>query len=204
MYASLDQLKNELDQLQDTTEHDTALLEKLERATAFVNAYLGTTSDLTLGTSETRTLYGDGGVFLSSDVPMSTVTAITTLSGYTVPSYVLVDGVLRITDSSGVLVEPRYPSLSGYDSWVYSYGWQRNIPYSVTATFGYSLDDLAVLTEATLQTAVQLWRYRDTGGSETIGSEGAITTVRAGWTPLVKQALESIKRRMRGSSVGIW
>jgi hypothetical protein len=181
---------------------DVTLTKILDRAEAFVNTYIGATSSLTAAASSTRTLYGDGTVFLSSDLPMSTVTAVTTLSGYTVPDYALVDGVLRITDSTGILLDMSYPSLGS--PFYGSTGWLRGIPYSVTATFGFSTDDLAVLAEATLQTAVQLWRYRDTGGSETIGAEGAITTVRAGWTPLVKSGLDSIKRRMRGNSVGIY
>jgi len=211
-YASIDDLRGPAGYLNEqfTTDgvadatHDAILTDILERATAFVNAYLGTTTNLTLATSSTRTLYGDGGLFLSSDVPMTTVTLVAPPSGYSVPEYIIQDGVLRVTDSNGVIVEPWYPALGNATSWPYASGWQRGVPYSVTATFGYSADDLAVLAEATLQTAVQLWQYRGSGGSATIGSDDAITTVRAGWTPLVKQGLDSIKRRMRGNSVGVW
>jgi hypothetical protein len=74
----------------------------------------------------------------------------------------------------------------------------------VTATFGLSAEDMTHLTQATLERAVQIWRYRDSGGSETIGAEGAITTVRTNWTPGTKQGLDSIKRRLRGNAIGVY
>lgn len=205
-YVELPDVTGYLNQLRDLDPDDLDLQvvgDCLTRAHGFVNTYLGTTSNLTASDEDTRTLYGDGTVFLSSDVPMSAVTLVEAPSGYSVPDYVLIDGVLRITDSSGVLLRPAYPSLGG-SPWPYGGGWGRDVPYSVTATFGYSAADLGVLAEATLQTTVQLWRYRDSGGSETIGAEGGVTTVRAGWTPLVKEGLDAIKRRMRGNSVGVW
>jgi hypothetical protein len=207
-YATDDDLIGYLNQFRDETTSNPdleTLHDCLLRANGFVNTYLGTTTDLSLADTATQTLYGDGGLYLTSTAPMATVTAVTAPSGYSVPDYIEQDGMLRITDSSGVVTYPAYPSL-GAPSWSYTSGggWVRGVPYSVTADFGYTADEIAVLTEATLQTAVQLWRYKDAGGSETIGAEGAITTVRAGWTPLVRQGLDAIKRRMQGNSVGVW
>jgi hypothetical protein len=205
-YATLEDLVDYLTQFRDLEPDDPSMdtLDRcVTRAEGFVNGYLGLSSSLTLAASTTRTLYGDGGLYLTSDIPMSTVTTVTAPTGYTVPSYVLMDGVLRITDSGGVLVQPWYPALGG-TSWPYTSGWAQGVPYSVTATFGVSSGDMATLTEATLQTAVQLWRYKDSGGSETIGAEGGVVTVRAGWTPLVRDGLEAIKRRINGNSVGVY
>lgn len=197
----LDQFKTDDDTADE--QHDELLSKVLTRAEAFVNAYIGTRSSLTAAASSTRTVYGNGlqTLLLPPHVDGS-VTLVETLSGYTVPDYIEQDGALVLTDSTGVILSPYRYGL------VYSYGsslvWAPGVPYTVTADFGWSATDLAVLAEATLQTAVQFWRYKDTGGSETIGAEGAITTVRAGWTPLVKHALDDIARRVRGSSGGIW
>lgn len=202
MYCTLDQIKNELDQLRDTTDHDSLLLEKIERATAFVNNSIGTRASLTIAAIGTAVVYGNGLQTLLLPVSVAgSVTLVTAPSGYTVPDYIETDGALVITDSTGIVVSPYRYGLA------YSYGsssvWSYGVPYTVSATFGVSAGDLALLTEASLQIAVQLWRYKDAGGSETIGSEGAVTTVRAGFTPLVKQGLEEIRRRLN-SSVGVW
>lgn len=184
-------------------EHDTALAAILLRAESFVNSYLKVSTSLTLAATADRVIYGNGLQILPlPPFVAGSVTLVSTISDYTVPDYIEQDGALVLTDSTGVLLSPYRYGLS------YSYGsatvWTPGVPYTITADFGWSASDLAVLAEATLQTAVQLWRYRDTGGSETIGAEGAITTVRAGWTPLVKQALDDIAQRVRGFSGGIW
>lgn len=207
-YATLAQLRGpdgRLDQFTLTagvSDKDTLLTECLNEANGLVNSAIGAATTLTAAASSTRVLYGDGGLYLSSDIPMSTVTSVTTLSGHTVPSYVLLDGVLRITDSTGILIEPWYPALGG-SSWPYSSGWTRNLPYTVIATFGLSASDIAILRAAELDAAVQIFRYKDAGGSETIGADAAIITVRAGWSPLIREGLESIRRRLMGNSVGV-
>lgn len=182
---------------------DTVLTAILTRAEAFVNAYIGTRTSLAAAASGTSIVYGNGlQTLILPAYTVGSVTLVSAPSGYTVPDYIEQDGALVITDSTGIVVTPyRYGLGYAYGS---SLVWQYGVPYTVTATYGWGADDLAVLAEATLQTAVQLWRYRDTGGSETIGAEGAITTVRAGWTPLVKQGLDNIAQRLRGYSAGVW
>jgi hypothetical protein len=211
-YATVDELTVYLPQLRatlDGEDEDAAaaltsdLEDVLDRATGAVNLYLEVSTDLEPGEAATLTLYGDGGLYLTSTTPMSTVTLVAAPSGHSVPDYVLLDGMLRITDSTGTLLYPSYTGL-GYPSWGYGGGWTRGVPYSVTATFGPNADDMAHLTQATLERAVQIWRYKDSGGSETIGAEGAIITVRTGWTPATKDGLDAIKRRLRGNSVGVW
>lgn len=206
-YATIAQLRGAtgyLNQLTDTdTDRDTILSAILARAEGFVNAYLGTRTSLAAAASSSAVVYGnDLQTLILPAYTAGSVTLVSAPSGYTVPDYIEQDGALVITDSSGIVVQPYRAGLA------YSYGssvvWQYGVPYTVSATYGWATDDLAVLAEATLQTSVQLWRYRDTGGSETIGAEGAITTVRAGWTPLVKQGLDDIAKRLRGYSAGVW
>lgn len=187
----------------ELTNHDTVLTAILARAEAFVNRYIKVPSSLAAAASDEVVLYGNGlQTLILPPYVAGSVEEVSTLSGYTVPDYIEQDGALVITDASGIVVAPyRYGLGYAYGS---SVVWQQGVPYTVTATFGWSADDLAVLAEATLEIAVQLWRYRDAGGSETIGAEGAITTVRAGFTPLVKQGLDDIAQRVRGFSGGIW
>lgn len=214
-YVDLDDLRGPdgyLDQQFTTTDgeaddsRDDALTKVLARAEAFVNNYIGVSTSLAAAASGDLVVYGSGTRRLLLPVyTAGSVTEVATLDGYTVPDYIEQDGYLITTDSTGIIA-PDYPLYrSAYYNWTVSNSglWQDGLPYTVTAAFGWPATDLATLAEATLQTAVQLWRYRDAGGSETIGAEGAITTVRAGWTPLVKQALDDIKRR-RSGSVGVW
>lgn len=210
MYCTIDDLRGaegyleqfEGDGTLDTT-HDSVLLAILERAEAFVNSYIGTTSSLSAAAASTTIVYGNGlqSLTLPPLVPGS-VTLVTAPSGYTIPDYIEQDGALVLTDSSGIVLQPYRSSLA------FTTGspirWTYGVPYTVSATFGWSAGDLAILAEATLQTAVQLWRFRDTGGSDVSGTEGAVVVVKAGWTPLVKSGLDDIARRVRGFNVGVW
>lgn len=212
-YASLEDVVGYLSQLRDA-DADNPDLEVLEecltRAEGFVNRAIKAPTALTAAAAADRVIYGNG--LQTLPLPMFTagsVTEVTAPSGYTIPDYIEQDGSLVITDSNGIVVTPyRNPGITVWNGFPLSYPstsvWQYGVPYTVSATFGWSADDLAVLGEATLQTAVQLWRYKDAGGSETIGAEGAITTVRAGFTPLVKQGLDDIAQRVRGFSGGVW
>lgn len=205
-YVELPDLVGYLTQFRDV-DPDNPDLETLDdclnRAEGFVNSYIGTRTSLAAATATTAVVYGNNlQTLLLPPYTAGSVTLVAAPSGYTVPDYIEQDGSLVITDSSGIVVTPYRAGLA------YTYGsslvWQYGLPYTVSATFGWNTSDLAVLTEATLQIAVQLWRYRDAGGSETIGAEGAITTVRAGFTPLVKLGLDDIGRRVRGATVGVW
>lgn len=209
-YATIDDLRGaegyleqfEGDGTLDTT-HDSVLLAILERAEAFVNSYIGTPTSLSPAAAATTIVYGNGlqTLMLPPIVPGS-VTLVTAPSGYTIPDYIEQDGALVLTDSAGIVVQPYRSSLA------FTTGsplrWTYGVPYTVSATFGWSAGDLAILAEATLQTAVQLWRFRDTGGSDVSGTEGAVVVVKAGWTPLVKSGLDDIARRVRGFNVGVW
>lgn len=215
-YATVADLVVYLDQLaptvnsedEETAEEATAnLTAVLTRAEAFVNSYIGSSTSLAAAASGSQVVYGSGTRRLA--LPVLTAGSVATVSaptGYAVPDYIEQDGFLVTTDAAGIL----YPDYPVYRSALYagfSSGagvWQAGIPYTVTADFGWNANDMAVLTQAALERAVQIWRYKDAGGSETIGAEGAITTVRTGWTPGIKEALDAIKQRVRGFTGGGW
>ena len=204
-YASLVDLKNQsLDQfLNDPAPPDAALTARLDQAQAMVDAYLGADASLTLAAAGTRVVYGTGTIYLP--LPAHTagsVTLVSVPSGYTVPTYIQQDGALVITESTGVIAQPAYGGLWA-TSYTYNAYWQPGLAYTVSAAFGYDASTLAILKAVTLDLAVQLWRYKDSGGSETIGAEGGITTVRSGLTMLHKLSLDAVKRRI-SQSAGVY
>lgn len=205
-YAGLDELVGYLDQFrsQSAENPDFDVLEScLSRAEAAVNERIGVTTSLAAAASAERVVYGNGLQILPlPSLVAGSVEEVTAPSGYTVPDYIEQDGCLVLTDSSGIILSPARFGLA-YVSGSTTV-WQPGVPYTVTADFGYSETDLANLAQATLERAVQYWRYKDSGGSETIGSEGAITTVKTGWTPATKELLDKIAQRVRGFSGGVW
>lgn len=205
-YASLAELKTQaLDQLDGIGTHDTALEARLAQATAAVNKYLGTPTNLTAAASGTRTIYGSGHLSLPLPAHTGTVTLVAAPAGHTVPDYVEQDGELVITDSAGVILRPWQGGLSARYDWPYATGgWTYGLGYTVTASWGYDADALAILKAVTLDLAVQLWRYRDAGGSETVGAEGGVVTVRSGLTPLHKLMLDPVRDLVKGRTVGVF
>jgi hypothetical protein len=153
-YATLTQLKAYLDQFADTTDHDTALTDVLERATAIVNGAAGLTTNATTAASGTQVVYGSGTLTLDLPPHSGAVTLVSAPSGYTVPDYVEVDGSLVVTDTTGIVLVPYRPGLAY--TWGSTLVWQYGLPYTVTAPWGYAADTMAILEEATLQVAVQL------------------------------------------------
>lgn len=206
-YAELAELIGYLSQFRDeaASNPDLEVLDAcLDRAAALLNLDLGVDADLTAAAVDTRVLYGDGGLYLSSTEPMSSVTEITAPTGYTVPDYVLQKGTLRITDSTGLLSYPYSPNLSISYWYGTGAGWLRGVPYTVTATFGYSATVMAALQQANLEGAVALWNFKDAGGMEAVGEGPSLEIVKAAWSPKVTMALAVIRRKTKGNPVGVW
>ncbi len=207
-YASLFDLKAQsLTQfLDDADPPDVALIARLDQAEAMVNAYLGLGVSLATAAASAKTVYGEGTrMLLLPPHTDGSVTAVTTLAGYTVPSYTQQNGYLVTTDSTGMINGDAFYGLSA--QW-YNYGyplyvWHRGLPYTVTASYGHSTATLAILKAVTLDIATQLWRYKEAGGSETIGAEGGVTTVRSGLTALHKLSLDGIRGRL-GQTAGVY
>lgn len=199
-YVSAHRIKEDhLTQLRDTHEWDTALDRCAAAATALIENELGYSFAATA--VGTRAVYGDGTDYLLLPVNAvaGTVTAVTTLAGYTVPSYVEQSGYLVVTDSAGIIAPSR--SLYGLTG-LYPYGgWLRGVPYTVSATYGYGAvpEDIARLCA---EIAVIYWRFRDSGGSEVVGAEGGATiNVRAALSPLQKAVLHAHKAT---SGIGVY
>jgi hypothetical protein len=207
-YATLDEFRGplgSLDQFADPDPKDTLLQTCLDDAEAILNTELGFT--LTLATSGDRVVYGDGTAYLALPlyVPGS-IDAIVPLTGYTVPAYVEQDGILVTTDASGIL----YPSYSPYgyglpyisDPLLTAAGlWSPRVPYTITADWGASADDMKVARRITLELAVQLFRFKDAGGAQVLGVEGAgAVVVKNSFSPIIQQMITRLKR----SGIGVW
>lgn len=191
-YGSLDQLKRYLNQFAGDTSQDTVLQEALDRATSIINLELGVTLNLTAAATGSRTIYGDDTPYLTLPDNGQTVTAVTTLSGYTVPSYVEQDGMLLVTTSAGILAPRAYAYGLGHYA-TYNPVWLSGVPYTVAATYGYNADVLTALTEACLELAIRLWRFRDAGGGQEVGTDAAVIEVKVQFAPLVRDLLKQVK-----------
>lgn len=168
--------------------NDAKIQRVLDRATAIIDLYLG--SSFTLSTiAGTRIVYGDGTDYLEPPAFVSgSVTAVTAPTGYTIPTYTVIDGVLIITRDS--LLGPLYGSeaLAGR---LYTPlgGWLAGVPWTVAATYGYSTYPTDIV-EACLEIAVDLWRFKDAGSIKSVGVEGAGIVTGKGLPPTAKLILD--------------
>lgn len=179
---------------------DARLQKILDRATAIIDTYLGVAFPAS-GSPSTRIVYGDGTDYLVPPAFVTgSVTAVTAPTGYTVPTYTVIDGVLIITRDG--LMGPLYGSES-LSARLYAPlgGWLAGVPWTVAATFGYSAtpDDIK---ECCLEIAVDLYRFRDAGSIKMVGVEGAGVVSGKGLPPTAKIILD---RRLVNLSVpGVW
>lgn len=182
------------------TANDAKLQRVLDRATQIIDTILGLSFTLS-GAAGTSIVYGDGTDYLKPPPFVSgSITAVTAPSGYTVPTYVIVDGVLVITRDG--LRGPLYgsESLAGR---LYGElgGWLAGVPYTVAGTFGYSAYPKDIV-EACLEIAVDLWRFKDAGSIKMVGVEGAGVVRGKGLPPTAEIILE--KRILAASFPGVW
>lgn len=154
-------------------------------------------------------VYGDGTAYLTPPPHTAgSVTLVTAPTGYTVPDYVQQNGVLVTTDANGFMY-PRYPSSPTWWSWqadpfIASSGvWTAGVPYTVSATFGAAAADLLVARRITLELAVQIYRFRDSGGATVVSTDAAVVTVKNTFSPLVRGAIERLKQKY-APSAGVW
>ena len=179
---------------------DTRLQKALDRATQIIDTYLGFSFALS-GAPGTSVVYGDGTDYLEPPAFVAgSVTLVTAPTGYTVPTYTIVDGVLQITRDG--LIGPLYgsESLAGRLSTPLG-GWLSGVPYTVAATFGYSAYP-ADIVEACLEIAVDLWRFKDAGSIKMVGVEGAGVVSGKGLPATAKAILDA--RLARASFPGVW
>ncbi len=166
-YATVNDILAELPQITDTVSNRAVLQNKLDAATAVIDAKLGFSfGDDAVGT---QIVYGDDTVYLYPPTFVTgSVTGVTTITGIDVPDYVVKDGMLIVVDADGVI--PDRGILDAYG--IGGLRWQLGVPYTVAATFGYASVP-ADIKEACLQIAVRLWRAKDAGYSDVVGVEGS-------------------------------
>lgn len=193
-YATVDDFRQELgNQVGSATANDTVIQRKLNMATALIDAELSFSfGDAAVGT---QTVYGDGTPYLMIPTYVAgSITAVTSISGLSVPDYIERDGMLIVVDADGVIP-------GTYRPYAGDLVWQEGIPYTVAATFGYA-DVPADIIEACLQIAIRAWHAKDSGfsdavqvvGSDAVGYNGAIPN-------LVKRILDNYREK---TGLGVW
>jgi len=151
---------------------DSLLQSVLDRATAIIDLYLGSSFPPAVEDDE-QIIYGDGTDYLELPSYIAgSIATVTAPAGYSVPDYTEQDGMLIVTRSD-LLGYPYYraETIAGR---LYNPvgGWLLGVPYTVEATFGYETAPPDVV-EACLEIAVDLWRFKDSGSIKAIGVEGA-------------------------------
>lgn len=192
-YATVEQLRTYLKQVPSSQASDELLQAVLDRATAIIDGELG----MHFGTAAagTFTVYGDGTGYLAPPAFVAgSVTLVSSPSGVPVPDYVERDGLLVVTDGSGLIQTDAH---RGSPFW----GWASGVPYVVSATFGYATVP-ADIVEACLEIAVRIWRARDAGFSDVVGVEGSGAVGYNGALPnLVKRILDNYRE---SGSAGVY
>lgn len=179
---------------------DARIQKVLNRATQIIDTVLGLSFTLSDAPGNSI-VYGDGTDYLVPPAFVAgSVTAVTAPSGYTVPAYSAIDGVLIVTRDG--LMGPLYGSeaLAGRLYQLLG-GWLPGVPYTVAATFGYSAIP-ADIVEACLEIAVDLWRFKDAGSIKVVGVEGAGMVTGKGLPATAKAILDA--RLARASFPGVW
>jgi hypothetical protein len=179
---------------------DARIQKVLDRATQIIDTVLGVSFSLS-DAPGSSIVYGDGTDYLVPPAFVAgSVTAVTAPSGYTVPAYSAIDGVLIVTRDG--LIGPLYgaQALTGR---LYQPlgGWLPGVPYTVAATFGYSAIP-ADIVEACLEIAVDLWRFKDAGSIKVVGVEGAGMVSGKGLPATAKTILDA--RLARAIFPGVW
>lgn len=196
-YASVAELREYLDQVPSGAPVDARLQSVLNRASAIIDREIGFSFGTAAAT--TRTVYGDGTDYLRPPAFVSgSVTAVTTLSGYTVPGYVEREGFLVVTYADTLGPYRGVTALVGRGAPVG--GWLFGVPYAVAATFGYSSTPPDIV-EACLEIAVDLWRFKDAGSIKSVGVEGAGVVKGGGLPETARLILDSYKT---DDHAGIW
>jgi hypothetical protein len=55
-----------------------------------------------------------------------------------------------------------------------------------------------------LEIAVNLYKYRDAGGSTVVGTENAVVVVKTQFSPLVQRMIDRLQGASVGQRVGVW
>lgn len=191
--ATVTHFRDYMDQIPASAATDTKIQAVLDRASTIIEGEVGITFTVPAAAS-TRTVYGDGTDYLVLPrfVTVSgTVTAVTSLSGVSIPTYVEQAGALVVT-RDGVIGQPSGGSylITGYSPYG---GWSAGIPYTIAASYGFAAVPADII-ECCLELSVRIWRAKDAGFSDVVGVEGGGAVGYSGTYPkLVKQILNRYK-----------
>lgn len=118
-------------------------------------------------TASARTFYGNGTNALRVDpyVPGTLNAVITLPNGYTSPTFLERGEYLLLTNTNG--------SVAPFASSIFSFGWWRGVPVTVTALWGYEATP-ADIKAATIEMTINLYRETDPAHLSLIGRDGFI------------------------------
>ncbi len=170
-YATVEQFRQYLDQIEESDERDADIQAVLDRAHSIVNDALGFSFSEYGETASDKDVRGQGGEWLWPPAyKAASVTGITRVSarGEDDESEEAVSGYVVDED------------LRPYRIWR-AYGWTPGAWYRVTAIWGYGPAPESIV-EVELEVAVNIWRSRDAPGftdAMGVSGEGGFTVHRA-------------------------
>lgn len=169
-YASTAEFRQLMDQVPAGGTEDALIQLCLDAATKICDTEIG--HPWAAGAPGTAVVYGDGTTVLTPPAFVAgSVTLVTAPSAYSVPAYAEVNGRLNTVDSAGVIYAPYYPPFF-YSSWRAPAAWLPGVPYTVSATYGWGAAP-ADIKQACLEIAVAIYRGRDAGYSDVVGTAGS-------------------------------
>jgi hypothetical protein len=184
-YVTIDEVKLYAFQYQEDQDRDVFDL-LIPRASAIFDTLCGVSPGYFLPRTGSdpateQTFYGSGGIYLTLPPHVEAI-EITMPTGYTLPTYVEMDGSLFLTDSSGVLV-----GTGGCADLT----WPRGIAVKVKAKWGYEAtpDDVK---EAVAELVVAMWRSKDSAFLKQINLENH-QTVNAALPPRTRMIIDSYR-----------
>ncbi len=153
---------------------------------------------LVKGTSATdRIVYGSGGVMLALPPHIGEVVSVTAPSPFLVPKYVEQEGYLKVTDwlDRAQEVTVPYPETGSAFGFLHSVlVWQRGVPFTVTATWGYA-EVPETVKQATVELAITMWRSRDEAWTKAVNLDSNQVT----FNPAIPRRAKKIAAAFRNA-----
>ena len=160
-YATITQVKSRLIAGSYDTTTDTAVSEIITSQSRVIDSYLKVENDffaVAAGSASAKIVYGRGGDRLRLPPFVGSIAAadLTVPSGYTKPTFTVVDGWFTIqTPLTLGIVAGNAPEYNPY-----LYSWIEGIPYTVSARWGWAAIPQDI-SEACIQMCVRTFRGRD-------------------------------------------
>lgn len=165
-YASIAEFRQLMDQVPAGATEDALIQLCLDMASQIIDTQIG--HAWAAGVPGTAVVYGDGSAVLIPPTFVSgSVTLVSAPAAYSVPSYTEIDGRLVTVDAGGVIQSPYYRI-----GWRNPYTWLPGVPYTVSASYGWGAAGNDIL-DACLEIAIAIYRGRDAGYSDVVGTAGS-------------------------------